>query len=62
MWPGCIKPISAKNGEKIDAIKQKFDKGECKEPEAANCPETPPEVYCKQGLCVFRYKSATQQP
>jgi hypothetical protein len=59
-WPGCGKPVSSKNQALITPIKEKFDKGSCKEPEGS-CRE-PPEVYCKQGLCVFREKPGQENP
>ncbi|MBW2528517.1 MAG: hypothetical protein JRI23_30360 [Deltaproteobacteria bacterium] len=51
-WPGCMKPVSSKNHERIKPIEEKFKKGKCKEPDR-DC-RNPPEVYCKQGLCVVR--------
>jgi hypothetical protein len=51
-WPGCMKPVSAKNGERIQPLMAKFKEGKCQEPKV-DC-RNPPEVYCKQGLCVVR--------
>lgn len=51
-WPGCMKPVSTKNNDRIVPLMEKFKKGKCKEPER-DC-RNPPEVYCKQGLCVVR--------
>jgi hypothetical protein len=51
-WPGCAKPVSRKNQDQIDAIKKQFDEGSCQDDE--NTCREPPDVYCKQGLCVFR--------
>lgn len=51
-WPGCMKPVSSKNADRIRPLMEKFKKGKCQEPEQ-DC-RTPPEVYCKQGLCVVR--------
>ena len=59
-WPLCPKPVNNKNYERIAAIKKRFDDGSCKEP-AKECRETP-EVYCKQGLCVFREKPGGENP
>jgi hypothetical protein len=55
-WPGCSKPVSKKNLERIRPLAAKAKEGKCKEP-AATCRPTP-EVYCKQGLCVFREQGA----
>ncbi len=61
IWPGCAKPVSRKNQERIDALKASFDDGSCQD-EASTCRE-PPDVYCKQGLCVFReVPGGTQNP
>ena len=57
-WPGCSKPASRKNGDRIKALKDKFVLGKCEEPKAA-CRPTP-EIYCKQGLCVFREQGQAQ--
>lgn len=51
-WPGCPKPASRKNQERIDGLRKQFIDGSCKD-EDTGCRE-PPDVYCKQGLCVFR--------
>jgi len=51
-WPGCAKPLGRKNESKIADIRAKFDAGKCFE-SPPECRE-PPDVYCKQGLCVFR--------
>jgi hypothetical protein len=53
-WPGCIKPVNKKNLEKVSALEKKFKEGSCKE-EEQTCPDAP-DVYCKQGLCVFRHR------
>lgn len=53
-WPGCTKPVNKKNLDKIGALETKFNEGSCKEDEHS-CPDAP-EVYCKQGLCVFRHR------
>lgn len=53
-WPGCIKPVNKKNLDKITVIEDKSKKGSCKE-EEQTCPDAP-DVYCKQGLCVFRHR------
>jgi len=54
-WPGCPRPANMKNIARVKDYKGKFDDGGCKE-EQSSCPDTP-EVYCKQGLCVFRHKA-----
>ena len=59
-WPGCAYPVSAKNNDKIMDLKKKFSAGKCEEPKK-EC-RKPPEVYCKQGLCVFREKAAAPPP
>ncbi len=59
-WPGCAKPTSAKDKARITELKTKFDAGKCEEP-AAKCRETP-EIYCKQGLCVFREQAGQTNP
>jgi hypothetical protein len=53
-WPECPRPVSTKNNDLLEPLKAKFDKGECTEP-TKECPDTP-EIYCKQGLCVFRHR------
>lgn len=53
-WPGCMKPVSSKNAADLQPLSEKFKKGKCEEPKR-KCPD-PPEVYCKQGLCVFRHR------
>jgi hypothetical protein len=55
-WPGCSKPASRKNGDRIKQLKDKFTGGKCAEPQAQCRPI--PEIYCKQGLCVFREQGA----
>lgn len=52
-WPGCEKPISKATGDKIKAMQDAFNKGKCEESKVT-CPK-PPDVYCKQGLCVHRH-------
>ncbi len=53
-WPGCMKPVNKKNLDKIAAFEKGFTDGSCKEDEQT-CPDAP-DVYCKQGLCVFRHR------
>ena len=55
-WPGCTKQLNKKNLARIAPLKEKFEKGKCEEPKT-ECREIP-EIYCKQGLCVFREKAA----
>jgi hypothetical protein len=57
-WPGCAKPMSMETHGKIQPMKASFTKGKCQEPKA-ECRE-PPEVYCKQGLCVHREKGTPE--
>jgi len=59
-WPGCSKPVNSKNKARVLEIKDKFDKGKCVE-DKATCRETP-EIYCKQGLCVFRELAGQTNP
>lgn len=59
-WPGCSKPVNSKNKARVVELKEKFDKGKCVEAEA-KCRETP-EIYCKQGLCVFRELAGQTNP
>jgi hypothetical protein len=59
-WPGCQKPVSKKSHEKIKGLWAKFQGGRCQEP-AADC-RPPPEIYCKQGLCVTRELAAAAAP
>ena len=51
-WPGCAKPISNTNSDKIAPMAAIYKKGQCEEPKI-EC-KKPPESYCKQGLCVHR--------
>src|SRR5262249_10225827 len=57
-WPGCAKPLSQETYGKIRPMKESYTKGKCEEPKA-ECRE-PPEVYCKQGLCVHREKGTPE--
>ena len=57
-WPGCAKPLSMATYDKIKPMKESFTKGKCQEAKA-DCRE-PPEVYCKQGLCVHREKGTPE--
>jgi hypothetical protein len=57
-WPGCAKPVSMDTYGKIKPKKDAFIKGQCDETKAS-CRE-PPEVYCKQGLCVHREKGTPE--
>ncbi len=59
-WPGCGKPLNVKNEARVRPHKDKFEEGKCKEP-ARDCREIP-EVYCKQGLCVFRETVGGENP
>ena len=53
-WPGCERPVNTRHKTQIDAKRKVFETGKCTD-EPKNC-RKPPEVYCKQGLCVFREK------
>jgi hypothetical protein len=55
-WPSCPKPLSNTNFDKIKPMAESFKKGQCQE-EQPKC-SAPPDVYCKQGLCVHREKGA----
>ena len=57
-WPGCAKPVSMETHGKIGPMKDSFTKGKCEEAKA-DCRE-PPEVFCKQGLCVHREKGTPE--
>jgi hypothetical protein len=57
-WPGCAKPISKANDEKLRPMSDAYKKGQCEEPKV-DC-KPPPEVYCKQGLCVHREKGVPE--
>lgn len=57
-WPGCAKPISKATGEKLKPMADKYKQGKCEEPKV-DC-KPPPEVYCKQGLCVHREKGTPE--
>ncbi len=57
-WPGCAKPLSEESHGKIKPMKEAFLKGKCEEAKS-DCRE-PPEVYCKQGLCVHREKGTPE--
>ena len=57
-WPGCAKPVSSETHGKIKPMKDSFAKGKCAESKS-DCRE-PPEVYCKQGLCVHREKGTPE--
>ena len=51
-WPGCEKPSNQKTAEAIRPMRAEFTAGQCVEPKQ-EC-RKPPQVYCKQGLCVHR--------
>lgn len=57
-WPGCAKPVSNANWDKIKPMSDAYKKGQCEEPKTECKP--PPEVYCKQGLCVHREKGTPE--
>lgn len=57
-WPGCAKPLSNANQEKIKPMTDQYKGGKCEEPKV-DC-KPPPDVYCKQGLCVHREKGAPE--
>jgi hypothetical protein len=61
VWPGCAKPVNKRNDATLAKLKEESDNGGCID-EASTCRE-PPDVYCKQGLCVFRERpGGTQNP
>jgi hypothetical protein len=51
-WPGCEKPSNQKTADAIRPMREQFTAGQCVEPKQ-EC-RKPPQVYCKQGLCVHR--------
>jgi hypothetical protein len=57
-WPGCAKPLSQESYGKIRPMKDSFTKGKCQEAKVDF--REPPEVYCKQGLCVHREKGTPE--
>lgn len=57
-WPGCSKPVSNANWDKIKPSWDAYKKGQCDEPKQ-ECKEAPP-AYCKQGLCVHREKGTAE--
>jgi hypothetical protein len=57
-WPGCAKPLSKVSQGQILPMKESFQKGKCEEPKS-EC-KAPPQVYCKQGLCVHREKGVPE--
>ncbi|WP_281331644.1 hypothetical protein [Polyangium sp. 6x1] len=57
-WPGCAKPVSGHTLDTIKPMAENYKKGQCEEP-TVKC-DTPPESYCKQGLCVHRHKGTPE--
>jgi hypothetical protein len=57
-WPGCSRAVNAKTVSSVGLISEKYKKGECDEPKMT-C-KTPPDAYCKQGLCVHREKGVPE--
>lgn len=55
-WPDATRAISKGDMDKIRPLKKEFEDGKCTHD--LKPPATPPEVYCKQGLCVVRHKAA----
>jgi hypothetical protein len=55
-WPGCVKPVSNTSYDKIKVMADQYAAGQCEEPKVECKP--PPDVYCKQGLCVHREMGA----
>jgi hypothetical protein len=51
-WPGCEKPSNQKTADAIRPMRAEFTAGQCAEAKQ-EC-RKPPQVYCKQGLCVHR--------
>jgi hypothetical protein len=59
-WPGCEKPLSKATAGQIKPMKESFEKGKCVEPKPDPPCREPPQVYCKQGLCVHREKGTPE--
>jgi hypothetical protein len=59
-WPGCPKPLSNETRDKTKPMKDSFFKGKCEEKKIDPPCREPPEVYCKQGLCVHREKGTPE--
>ena len=59
-WPGCERPVSKRHKAMIDGKQKSFKEGNCSD-EPKNCRKAP-EVYCKQGLCVFREQPGQTNP
>jgi hypothetical protein len=57
-WPGCPKPVSHATSDTLKKMSDSYKKGQCDEPKV-DC-KSPPEVYCKQGLCVHREKGTPE--
>jgi len=57
-WPGCAKPLSNATAEKLKPMADQYKTGKCEEPKV-EC-KSPPDVYCKQGLCVHREKGTPE--
>ena len=57
-WPGCAKPLSNATQDKIKPLADQYTGGKCEEPKV-DC-KSPPDAYCKQGLCVHREKGAPE--
>jgi hypothetical protein len=57
-WPGCAKPVAVSTLDTIKPMAENYKKGQCDEPKV-EC-RTPPESYCKQGLCVHREKGTPE--
>src|SRR5262245_31313310 len=58
-WPGCVKPVNAQNFGKMHAMMEAFHKGKCEE-KPSDC-KPPPQVFCQEGICGFRYKAQPGQ-
>ncbi|WP_437302405.1 hypothetical protein [Sorangium sp. So ce388] len=57
-WPGCAKPVSNATFDQIKPIAESYKTGKCEEPKV-DC-KSPPQSYCKQGLCVHRELGTTE--
>jgi hypothetical protein len=59
-WPGCTRPVSTANFDKVHAMMQTFQKGKCEEKKVECKPPQP--IFCQEGLCAFKYKNAAPPP
>lgn len=57
-WPSCANPVSNETWDKIKPSMDAFRGGKCEEP-TVPC-NKPKDIYCKQGLCIFREKGTPE--